>query len=208
MRFVRRRRRLGCRRARRRVMLCIHTGDGANKGVARERRRRCAAAAESGTRVGSKPTAAVVLYVVLTFSEWPINFVYPPACIINARLLPRENPSGPPTRQSGPPVDRRPSDRPAGRRVHTARPPPEVALPPPTTPPCLSKSQQSPSSLKLISNNPYIINYQATPPPRLRSCSSLPTAHTFIQNIRVRVGKYMLYTCIICTARVRTGYGG
>jgi len=67
--------------------------------------------------------------VVLTFSEWPINFVYPPACIINARLLPRENPWGPPC----PAV------------------PTEVESPP--LPPCLSKSQQSPSSLKLISNN-------------------------------------------------------
>lgn len=50
-------RRRGCRRARRRVMLCIYTRDRANKGVARERRRCAAAAAAAGKRhrAGAKP---------------------------------------------------------------------------------------------------------------------------------------------------------
>lgn len=101
---------------------------GANKGVA-----------GGGGGAGVKPTAAAVLCVVLTFSEWPINFVYPPACIINARLpLPRETPWG-----LSPP----------------ARPPPAYRAP------CLSKSQQSPSSLKLISNNRTLLITRPRRPP-------------------------------------------
>lgn len=58
---------------------------------------------------GVKPTAAAAAArVVLTFSEWPINFVYPPACIINARL--------PPPREKLPGVPQRPPARPALRR--------------------------------------------------------------------------------------------
>lgn len=85
--------------------------------------RRCGKAAPSRGETNPTRRRRLVLCVVLTFSEWPINFVYPPACIINARLLPRENPSGAPAHPARRPLARqtdRTNDRPTVRPTSIA----------------------------------------------------------------------------------------
>lgn len=114
-----------------------------------------AAAAPTGGQY-SPPTSRVVC-VMLTFSEWPINFVYPPACIINVRvndyLLSRKNPSGIPPHAPTQPYVASPPLRRARLRPQLTTPPHLSAITSSVDALCLSKSQQSPSSLKLISNN-------------------------------------------------------
>jgi len=134
---------------------------------------------KAGTEPGRYPTRRrLVLCVVLTFSEWPINFVYPPACIINARLLPRENPSGAPAHPARPlarQTDRtneRTTDRPSDRRASPRSP---AARGRATADAVFVQIATISFLIKIDFKQPYIINYPTTPRPRLGSCKSTHT---------------------------------